>query len=325
MQTEPSTFILQPATPTRAWLIQNPAAGQDDWDEQIAAARATLREVGWEVTVEQTAGPGDATAFARAAVAAEADVVVVAGGDGTVNEALQGLAGQQRTALAVLPGGTVNIWATELGVKKDEADVARRIAAGKRHVVDLGRVNDRYFLMVASAGFDAEANAAVNESAALRRLKRLAGVVPYALAALLTALRFRPPRVALFIDGEPVTRRLLMLVVGNTRLYGGVAEIAHQARANDGLLDVVALGGRGPLDLLRRGWSVLRRRQYEDPAITYRRARRVVLDPPRPLRLQADGEDIGATPATFQVVPDALAVIILAETPPGFLGEPEEQ
>lgn len=325
MQTEPSTFNLYPSTPTRAWLIQNPAAGQDGWDERIAAAQAALREAGWEVTVERTSGPGDATTLARAAVEVGADVVVVAGGDGTVNEALQGLAGQRRTALAVLPGGTVNIWATELGIKKDEADVARRIASGKRRVVDLGRVNDRYFLMVASAGVDAEANAAVNESGALKRLKRVAGIVPYAMAALLTAFRFRPQRVALAIDGEPVTRRLLMLVVGNTRLYGGVAEIAHQARANDGLLDVVALGGRGPLDLLRRGWSVLRRRQYADPAITYRQARRVVLDPTRPLRLQADGEDIGATPATFQVIPDALEVVILAETPPGFLGEPEER
>ena len=309
---------------TRAWLIENPAAGQSDWEEQIAAAQATLREAGWAVTPRRTAGPGDATAFAREAVAAGADVVVVAGGDGTVNEALQGLAGQRRTALAVLPGGTVNIWATELGVKKDEADIARRIAAGQRHVVDLGRVNDRFFLMVASAGVDAEANAAVDRSPLLKRLKRLTGVVPYAVAGLLTALRFRPPTVALYVDGEPLTGRLLMFVAGNTRLYGGVAEITYQARANDGLLDICVIGGRGPLDLLRRGWSVLRRRHDADPAIIYRKARRVVLDPRRPLRIQADGEDIGATPATFQVVPAALEVIVLSDVPPGFLGEPDE-
>ncbi|MFN8538643.1 MAG: acylglycerol kinase family protein [Thermomicrobiales bacterium] len=118
-------------------------AGQDDWAEQIAAAQATLRAAGWDVALHRTAKQGDATALARAAVEDGADVVIVAGGDGTVNEALQGLAGQRRTALAVLPGGTVNVWATELGADQHEVDIARRIATGRRHAVDLGKVNDR--------------------------------------------------------------------------------------------------------------------------------------------------------------------------------------
>jgi diacylglycerol kinase (ATP) len=251
-------------------------------------------------------------------------VVVVAGGDGTVNEALQGLAGQRRTALAVLPGGTVNVWATELGAEKDEADIARRIASGRRHTVDLGKVNGRYFLMMASIGFDAETNATVVESGILKRLKRRVGPAAYALAALLTLGRFRSRRVSLYIDGVPIRRRLLMLILGNTRLYGGIAEITYRARADDGLLDVCVLAGRGPLDLARRGWSVLRRRHAADPAIDYRRARQVVVDPPEPLHIQADGEDIGVTPATFTVVPEALEVIVLSDTPPGFLGEGDE-
>lgn len=308
---------------TRAWLIENPAAGQADWAARVAAARDTLREAGWQVELKRTTGPGDATAFAREAVEAGAEVVVIAGGDGTVNEALQGLAGQRQTALAVLPGGTVNVWATELGADEHEADVAGRIARGRRRTVDLGRVNDRYFLMMASVGFDAAASATVAGSAPLKRLKRLAGPVAYGLAALLTAARFRGRLVTLEIDGTPVTRRLLMLVVGNTRLYGGVAEITAQARADDGLLDVCILAGRGPLDLLRRAWSVLRRQHAADPAIDYCRARRVALDPATPLRLQADGEDIGTTPATFTVVPAALEVIVLSDTPPGFLGDPK--
>lgn len=306
---------------TRAWLIENPTAGQDDWAEQIAAARATLEAAGWRVTLRQTEKAGDATAFARQAVADEVDVVVVAGGDGTVNEALQGLAGQRKTALAVLPGGTVNVWATELGADKSEADIARRVAQGTRHVVDLGRVNDRYFLMMASVGVDAETNATVDRSGLLKRLKRRVGPAAYALAAVVTLGRFRSSQVALSIDGAPIRRRMLMLVVGNTRLYGGIAEITYRARADDGLLDVCVLGGSGPLDLARRAWSVVRRRHAADPGIDYRRARRIVLDPPEPLRIQADGEDIGVTPATFTVVPQALEVIVLSDTPPGFLGE----
>jgi diacylglycerol kinase (ATP) len=308
---------------TCALLIQNPTAGQDDWQEQVEAALTTLRAAGWTIELKKTGGPGDATRFAREAVAAALDVVVVAGGDGTVNEALQGLAEQRRTALAVLPGGTVNVWATELGADEHAADLAARIAEGRRRTVDLGRVNDRYFLMMASVGFDAAASATVAGGGLLGRLKRLAGPAAYALAALRTAIGFRGRRVALDLDGTLVTRRLLMLVVGNTRLYGGVAEVTPQARADDGLLDVCILTGRGPLDLLRRAWSVLRRQHAADPAIDYRRARRIVLAPATPLPIQADGEDVGTTPVTFQVVPDALDVIVLLDTPPAFLGTAE--
>ncbi len=307
----------------RAWLIENPAAGQDDWVEQIAAARATLEAVGWQVELHQTAKAGDATAFAQQAVVAKADVVVVAGGDGTVNEALQGLAGQRTTALAVLPGGTVNVWATELGADKHEADIAQRIADGHRRTVDLGQVNERYFLMMASVGFDAAANAVVSGGGLLARLKRLAGPVAYGIAALMTAARFRGRHAVLHIDGAPITRQLLMLVIGNTRLYGGIAEITPQARADDGLLDVCILAGQGPLDMVRRAWSVAHRRHAADPKIDYRRARKVVFNPKEPLSIQADGEDIGTTPATFRVVPNALDVIVLSDTPPGFLGAGE--
>jgi diacylglycerol kinase (ATP) len=179
----PAAPLAALAGPARAWLTQNPAAGQDRREEQVRAAAATLRAAGWAAVARRTAGRGDATALAREAVAARADVVVVAGGDGTANEALQGLAGQRHTALAVLLGGTVNGWATELGAAEHEADVAREIAVGRRHTVDLGRVNGRYFLTIAGAGLDAAANATVADGGPLRRFKRRAGPVAYALAA----------------------------------------------------------------------------------------------------------------------------------------------
>lgn len=302
----------------RAWVIQNPASGRGDWNDRVVAAIQTFLQAGWNVQHKRTAAPGDATTIARAAVQSGCDIVVVAGGDGTVNEVLQGLAGQRRTALAVLPGGTVNVWATELGAGQRLDDVAAEIALGRRQVVDLGRVNDRYFLMMASAGFDAKASAEV-KGALMRQLKRTAGPLAYVVSALRTAVRFRAREVTVELDGESITGSLLMLIAGNTRLYGGVTEITYQARADDGLLDIVLLNGRGPLDLLRRGWSVLRRQHHGDSAIVYRQARRAVLAPAHPLHLQADGEDIGLTPATFEVVPAALEVIVYADDLPGFL------
>lgn len=308
---------------TRAVLIQNPAAGQENWQEQVDAALTTLREAGWEVTLRETKGQGDATEFAREAVADKVDVVVVAGGDGTVNEALQGLAEQRETALAVLPGGTVNVWATELGVGDDKTDVAQRITQGRRRTIDLGKVNDRYFMMMVSAGFDAEASALVAETPQLKAVKRRTGPLAYALAAIHTLRDFRGRTVIIDVDGQQIRRRALMIIVGNTRLYGGIAEITYQAKADDGMLDLCVLTGNGPLDLLRRVVAVIARRQREDQHIDYRKVRRIVLDTPRPLRIQADGEDIGETPATIQVLPKALDVIVSPDTPPGFLSAEE--
>lgn len=312
--------------PTRAVLIQNPTAGQSDWQEQIAAALRTFREADWAIDLRETAGPGDATRFAREAVAAGLDVVVVAGGDGTVNEALQGLAEQTKTALAVLPGGTVNVWATELGITDKEEDIAARIVAGRRRRIDVGRVNDRYFLMMASAGFDAETSARVADTPELKQMKRRMGPLAYALAAVQTLRTFRGRRLLLEIDGESVRRQALMVIVGNTRLYGGIAQITYQARADDGFLDLCVLTGQGPLDLARRFVAVLLRRQRQDPDIDYRKVRRVVITASRPLHIQADGEDIGETPATLDALPAALEVIVFPDTPPGFLsGEEGEQ
>jgi diacylglycerol kinase (ATP) len=313
--------------PTRAVLIQNPTAGQGDWQEQIHAALATFEKAGWEIALRETTKQGDATRFAKEAVEEGRDVVVVAGGDGTVNEALQGLAEQTHTALAVLPGGTVNVWATELGSGDGQEDIAARIVSGRRRRIDVGRANERYFMMMASAGFDAETSALVSDTPELKQVKRRAGPLAYALAAAQTLRTFRGRRLLLEVDGRPVRRRALMVIVGNTRLYGGIAQITYQAHADDGFLDLCVLTGHGPLDLARRFVSVMLRRQRRDDDIDYRKVRRVTLatvDTTRPLRVQADGEDIGATPVTLEVLPAALEVIVFPDTPPGFLSSGDE-
>jgi YegS/Rv2252/BmrU family lipid kinase len=313
--------------PTRAIVIQNPTAGQGNWQEQIRAALQTFQRAGWEVTLRETTGQGDATRLAKEAVEEGRDIVVVAGGDGTVNEALQGLAEQTHTALAVLPGGTVNVWATELGSGDAEADIAARIVAGRRRRIDIGRVNDRYFMMMASTGFDAETSALVADSPELKKVKRRVGPLAYALAAVQTLRTFRGRRLRLEIDGQAVQRRALMVIVGNTRLYGGIAQITYQAHADDGSLDLCVLTGQGPLDLARRLVAVILRRQRQDDNIDYQKVRRVTIntvDTTRPLRVQADGEDVGETPVTLEVIPAALEVIVFPDAPPGFLSGADE-
>ena len=147
----------------RAMLIHNPAAGQRDWDAALRDVGAHLRAGGWQLTVRQTAQRGDATTFARDAVAARLDVVFVAWGDGTINETLNGLA-HSAVALGVLPAGTANVWAQEIGLPVPRLldpdpnpllTGVKQLCAGVVHVMDLGQVNDRYFMLYGSVGFDA--------------------------------------------------------------------------------------------------------------------------------------------------------------------------
>src|SRR5437588_6434197 len=138
---------------THAVLIHNPvsraAASRDRLEDAVAAAHAA----GWSVTIVPTDGPAHATAIARDAAAAGSDVIIVSGGDGTINEAVNGIAGTE-TALAVLPGGTANVWAKEIGVRKDPLAAMRQMLTGERRRIDLGRAGDRYFLLMAGIGLD---------------------------------------------------------------------------------------------------------------------------------------------------------------------------
>jgi diacylglycerol kinase (ATP) len=147
--------------PLRVVLLVNPVAGMRRLP--LEPIQAALRARGAAVEVALTTRPGDATTIARQAAAAGADVLLACGGDGTVNEAVNGLAGSQ-TALAVLPGGTVNVWAREVGIPLDPVRALQLLWEGQRRWIDLGRAGERYFLLMAGIGFDADVAAQVTHS-----------------------------------------------------------------------------------------------------------------------------------------------------------------
>ncbi len=285
----------------RATVIFNPTAGHHHSD--VAATEVVLKEHGWSVCREQTSKAGDGTRLARAAAARGDDVVVVAGGDGTVNEAIQGLAGTS-TALGVLPMGTTNVWAREVKLPTDPVAAARALIDGDHRAMDLGRAGDRYFLLMAGLGFDGAVTNAVS-----LRVKRILGRGAYSLTAALQALRYRGPEVALEMDGETVRCHLLMAVAGNTRLYGGNFSIAAAAVADDGLLDVVVFEGRRLWDVLPRALPLLLGRRPTPASPSYYRTRSLRVTSARGLPAQVDGDYLG-TALDIVVVPAALRVIV---------------
>lgn len=301
----------------RTMLVFNPYAGQaETLERELSAAAEVWREQGWSVTLEPTLAAGDGRRLARQAAEGGFDLVVAAGGDGTINEVINGLAGT-RTALAPLPLGTMNVWARELRLPMQPRAAAEAVLAWRPRPIDLGRANERYFLLMAGIGFDAAITAGIRPDE-----KRRLGALAYVLRGIKQTLRVRGARARLVIDGKPTSGRVLMVVIGNSQLYGGLVKITPRAIIDDGMLDVAVFKGDNGLSAVRRLIAILRRRYSADPEIAYYRARSVQITARPHLPVQVDGDPIGATPMTFAIAPGALQALLPAHLPDDLVQQP---
>ena len=299
-------------------LIHNPTAGPRQVEDELDLVVEYLCDGGWRLQRLVTEYPGQATELARQAAKDQWDVVLVAGGDGTCCEAVNGLVGS-RTALGVLPTGTGNVWAKQLGLPAFTLthpnrllEAAHLLCEARTRAIDVGRANDRYFLLFAGLGLDAQV--AHDMEPRVRTTKRL-GVLPYLVASLFVTFQFYGVRTTVVVDGKVIRGRSLFILISNAQLYGGVIRITPEARLNDGLLDVAIFNGVGPAYTLRHLFRVLGGRHLQDPAVKFLRARRVMVDCVRPWPVHIDGDPIGTTPMTFQVVPRALRVLVPPTAP----------
>lgn len=290
---------------TKCIVVRNPASRRSLSGARLESALEHAREAGWQVDVVETAYEGHATEIARDAAASGVDVVIVDGGDGTINEVVNGIE-HSNVALAVIRGGTANVWAGEIGTSNDPAQAVRDIVYGVRRRIDLGRVGARYFLLMAGIGLDAEIVPRVAP-----RAKRWTGRVAYLVAGIMAVFRTRSRSVQVRIDGALRKTSLYWMLIGNTRSYGGITRITLRAVADDGLLDVALMRRGGPFHVLVDGVRLFLGRHDRSPNIDYRLAKSVeILTPGLPVHV--DGELAGETPMTFGIAPLALHVIVPA-------------
>jgi YegS/Rv2252/BmrU family lipid kinase len=268
-----------------------------------------------------TRHPGHAAELAHEAASAGYDMVIAAGGDGTVNDVIQSLAGY-RTALGVLPMGTVNVWAREMGISLSASEARETLLHGVRRRVDLGRAGQRYFLMMAGVGFDAEVARRVEKG----RLKRFGLKLLEYLATVSFLSVTRPPdTIRITMGAHKRSQQALMVVIGNTRLYGGAMTFTRKAIADDGALDIVVVGSGGLFHRIGVLGRALLRRPAVGPRVRYERSQYVRLDAKRPVPVQVDGEVIGYLPMSFSVSPLALTVIVpRAAAPKGLFSRAPE-
>jgi diacylglycerol kinase (ATP) len=292
-------------------LIVNPRAGRK---LGRATNAATLEEVvhaldtaGLRVQVEVTGTPGHATELARAAARDGCKLVIAAGGDGTVAEAGEGLAGTA-SALGIMPLGSVMNMARTLCIPRDLVAAARVVAAGDVLVIDAGRVAGHQFLEAGGVGLAAGLFGYFNRLDSGRASP--AGV----LRAMVRFVRgLGNPRLILFADGQRFDVRAPMVTVLNSPYVGAAYMLAPEARVDDGLLDVVAFKGIGVVRLLLHMAAVAGgRRLPPPPGVLLVRARfvEVATVRRRPLPVHADGAAVGVTPTQFEVLPAHLRVVV---------------
>jgi len=302
-------------------VVVNPIAGGG------AAARGAERLVrrlgdrGHAVECFSTRSPEEAGERVRKRESeGDLDRIVVAGGDGTVNDVLNGLEDPSRIPLAHLAYGTANMLARELGIPRDPEALAALVERGTCRRLDLGRAGSRRFLLVASSGFDAMVTRAIS-----RTRRGTLGYPGYARPILRALRHYRAPRLRVYVDGaEPLPGALA--VVSNIRNYGGIFSIADRARPDSGVLDICVFSGGRVGDLLRYACAAGARRVSRLPDVAYRTGRRIVIEAQEPTAVQIDGDYRGTTPLSIEV--DASVVPILTPQaridPPRAADHPEE-
>ncbi len=299
-----------------ARLIVNPAAGAGKTLKQWPQIRDLLQSIGLHFEHDFTEAPRHAIELARTAVGKGYDLIVSVGGDGTINEVVNGLhdgGGAGDVSLGIISTGTGGDFIRSIGGSPRYADACRRLLDPRRLLVDLGSVEysvdghreRRLFVNFAGLGFDAEVVRATTQ-----RFKVLGGLPSYLLGLLTTFLGYRNQELSLTIDGRTETRKLCTVVIGNGRYGGGSMLLAPNADLTDGLFDIVTIGDVSKPDLL---WSlprIYRGTHLSHPKVNVVRAAEVTVDSTTGAVIQADGELLGLTPARFSIIPSALDILV---------------
>jgi YegS/Rv2252/BmrU family lipid kinase len=295
-----------------AKIIVNPYAGRWKAKAAIPAIECACEDIGLDYDLVVTEGPEHGIELAREAALAGFSPIVSAGGDGSISEVVNGLvqaAGDETAGpFGIIPLGSADDFADNLGLEKGVEGACRVIQQGVTRSVDLGCVNDRFFDNNSAVGLEPMV------SITQIRMKRVKGTPRYILAALMTILSHKPWHARLTWDDGEYEGPIALVSVGNTRRTGGTFYMTPRAEPDDGCLDFVFAGGLGRLRLLRLLPTTFDGSHVNRPEITYARTTKLTIecDPPTPI--QADGElfERSATRIEYSVLPQRLQLIVPA-------------
>jgi YegS/Rv2252/BmrU family lipid kinase len=288
----------------RHLLLVNPSAGGGRAAELLPRVERALTARGLDHHTVRTESLEHGCGEARAAGAA-GEVVVVMSGDGLIGQVGGAIAGTGGT-LGIIPGGRGNDLARVLEIPTDVERAVELLATGEPRAIDVGEVNGRRFLGIASCGFDSDANRIANETRIVK------GNLVYAYAALRALIAWKPATFTLDLDGRREQVTGYTVAAANSKAYGGGMYAAPNAELDDGLLDVGATGNVGKLRFLRGLSQVFKGEHLETLQVRLWRVPEVRIEADRPFAVYADGDHVADLPATVRLLPRALRVIVPA-------------
>jgi len=286
-------------------LLCNPTAGGGRAAKLLPRAERALTEQGVRFHTEVTRSLEHGRELAHAAATA-GEVTVTLSGDGLIGCVVGVLREFPGSVLGILPGGRGNDTARMLGIPPAIDAACAVVSGGVPRDLDIGDVEGRSFIGIASLGFDSDANRIANEAPA--RLGRLV----YVYGALRALAAWKPARFDLRLDGEPIAHSGYSVAACNSGYYGGGMHIAPDASLDDGLLDVVLIAAHSKRGFLRNLPRAFSGAHLEHPAVRVLRGRELHVAADRPFTVYADGDPVGDTPLTIRVVPHALRVLVPA-------------
>lgn len=276
----------------RARIIYNPTAGREQFRKELPDVLDKLERAGYETSAHATNGEGDATEAARKAVERKHDLVVIAGGDGTINEVIQGIAeADYRPKIGIIPAGTTNDFARALAIPKDTLQAVDIILENKVKALDIGKVNDKYFINIAGGGDLTELTYDVPI-----KMKAALGQLAYYMKGIEKLPSLKPVSTVIEYDDEVFEGEIMLFLVANTNSVGGFEKLAPNALIDDGYFDLLILKKTNLAEFLRLATAALRGAHLDDKKIIYTQAKRIKITPNEKMLLNIDGEYGGLLP-----------------------------
>lgn len=290
----------------RARLIYNPTSGREEIKKRLPDILQRLERGGIETSCHATIGEGDATLAAAEAIERGFDMVIAAGGDGTLYEVINGMAEKEgRPPLGIIPLGTTNDFARALGIPKHWEYACDLITQQYTRSVDLGKANSKYFINIAGGGSMTELTYEVPS-----KMKTIIGQLAYYMKGLEKLPRLRPTELYFRSEGIELHDEFMLFLIANSNSVGGFEKLAPDASLDDGMFDVFILRKCNLAEFIRLATLALRGEHVNDPHMISFKTNHLQVTSPDYVQLNLDGEYGGTLPCTFSVLPQHLRIIV---------------
>lgn len=291
----------------RARLIYNPTSGREEMRRRLPLILQRLEQGGIETSCHATEGKGDATHAASEAVKRNFDLVIAAGGDGTLNEVVNGLSiHENRPTLGLLPMGTTNDFARALGIPRRWQNAVDLIVRRHSQPVDIGMADGKYFMNIAGGGFLTDLSYEVPS-----KLKTMIGQLAYYIKGFEKITQFRPTNLKITAEGVgEFDGEFMLFLIANTNSVAGFEKLAPQARTDDGMFDVVIMKKCNLAEMIRLASMAMRGEHLNDSHIIYFQTNKLTVETTDRVQLNLDGELGGTLPCSFSVLPSHIRVMV---------------